>query len=510
MRKLPIGPLFVLLVIFLVSHFASAQSLPTTLPAKLPAKLPSKRAGVRSAPTAETKSEAGPVTGSVKTTVTVTKTPKANLKAKAQSGKSATKSAASSVAKAAAKKNAVAGMPKSLPAFKGSKRVQLNFEEIPSTPLEQSVVVMSPALEAQTDSDAIAAASIDALPQALPVKPPQAPRPPEFATVERPLIEVLPAEPTGELWQQNPSAVAAQPLREEGASSESKDLVGSTTFADSTASAEASSAALVPLKDDADITATESAFTTSASSTEAAAGSTGATSAAASSATAASSASASTSAPSTTTSVTASTAVISTAGLSAQPVEVSSETNSMTARIETSRDRNDLRSNKIFVRTGYLAARYSELESELKNGATTFGLSYAHGFNAWELKASLDLAYGLDQQMNFRNTRMALVRAEGLYLFNSFGILRPIVGAGIGFANIDVTSYRESSGSSDLIVREHAQGTAFLISPQAGLRAQFSNSVLFDLTGQYLVLAGGENLSKLGGALVEASLGFAF
>lgn len=481
MRKLSVGPLFFLLVIFLFSRFASAavQDLRgRELPAQLPAKLQTKKAAVR---------------------------------AKTLPTKTVVKAQVKRAAKAPVKKQVVvSGLPKKLPVFK-AKRVQINFEEIPSTPLEQSVVILAPALEVIQDPNTIevAANSIEVLPQALPEKPPQAPEAPELATVERPFIEILPSEPTGELWQQDPNAVAAQPLAEDGTRVSATPLTqteavataqAATVTQTDAASAEAESLAL----------ATSSATSSGLTDLEAIA----ATVAAASSSNASVAATASASVTSTSevnaTAPTPAPDVIESAKLSPTPTPTETEPAAIVTRIEPSSADSNSNPNKLFVRAGYLAAKYSDLSPELANGASTFGVSFARTFSDWEAKANLDFAYGRDQRVSTRNTRMSLVRLEGSYLFGNVGFLRPYVGGGGGVANVDVTSYRASENNGELILREHAQGTAFLVSPHLGLRASLSKSILFDLTAQYLVLAGGSNVSKLGGALLEASFGFAF
>ncbi|RYZ65804.1 MAG: hypothetical protein EOP05_20080, partial [Proteobacteria bacterium] len=327
MRKLPIGPLLVIIVLFLASHFANAQALPQSLPEKLPAKLPSKlpqktsnkRAAVRGAKAVATQSAKLPAKLPSKTPA------KSNMKV-------------------------ATGLPKKLPSFK-SKRVQINFEEIPSTPLEQSVVVMAPALEAPQDANAIAAASIEQLPQALPVKPPQAPAAPELAYVERPLIEVLPSEPTNELWQLDPNAVAAQPLTEAGVRlpqppQDDVEVIQSATAgltsdplsifnpaAETTSGTTSSASATTQITQ----TPVETAPTAIAVET------------------------------STTVEVTQSAqavvqaapapVVIENANLSARPTEISASTNSLSAKIDTREDNSS--PNKLFIRAGYLSAQYS-------------------------------------------------------------------------------------------------------------------------------------------------------
>ena len=530
MRKLSIGPLFILLVIFLVSRFASAavqdmrgRELPTELPQKksdsLPQKLPAKKASVRK---------------SVATTLPAKAVSKTVVTTVSNGAASQTKTLPK---KRAAKKTVVVvqnqpqRMPKKLPAFK-AHRVQINFEEIPSTPLEQSVVIISPALEAPQDANAIAAASIEALPQALPVKPPQEVAATEVTTlerptVERPIIEILPSEPTGELWQQDPNAVAAQPLTESDAlataSSTSSGLSDIASIAEATAAASTLStsaeAATPPTATANTEVATEVKTEVKADvKTEVQAEAAAkvevsvepATEAPAQIATSAEASAEATSSVSS--AVSAGLAPEATVEAKATTAQVgpTSTVTTVTTTLEVSQPTETEGLNKLFVRAGYLSARYAELSPELKNGASTFGVSFARAFSSWEAKASLDFAYGLDQQVSVRNTRMSMARLEGAYLFGKLGFIRPLVGAGVGVANVDVTSYRESEDNGEVILREHAQGTAFLVAPHVGLRASFSKSILLDLTAQYLALAGGSDVSKLGGALLEASFGFAF
>ncbi len=504
MRKLSIGPLFILLVIFLVSRFASAavqdmrgrelpQELPEKKSASLPQKLPAKKASVRK-PVVTTL----PAKAISKTVVTTA----------SNGAASQTKTLPK---KRAAKKTVVVvqgtpqRLPKKLPAFK-AHRVQINFEEIPSTPLDQSVVIISPALEAPQDANAIAAASIEALPQALPVKPPQEVAATEVTTlerptVERPIIEILPSEPTGELWQQDPNAVAAQPLTESDAlataSSTSSGLSDIASIAEATAAA---SEVKTDVKTEVQAEAAAKVEVSADPATEAPAPIATSTDATAEATSAVSSAVSAGLAPEATVESKATTAQVGS----------TSTVTTVTTTLEVSQPTETEGLNKLFVRAGYLSARYAELSPELKNGASTFGVSFARAFSSWEAKASLDFAYGLDQQVSVRNTRMSMARLEGAYLFRKLGFIRPLVGAGVGVANVDVTSYRESEDNGDVILREHAQGTAFLVAPHVGLRASFSKSILLDLTAQYLALAGGSDVSKLGGALLEASFGFAF
>ena len=165
---------------------------------------------------------------------------------------------------------------------------------------------------------------------------------------------------------------------------------------------------------------------------------------------------------------------------------------------------------RLFIRGGYLDAKYDRLESDLKNGATLFGFSASQVFSNVEVRLGVDVAHGLDQAVNLRNTRMAMFRAEGLYSLFSNEIVEGYLGSALGLANIDVTSDRSAGTNGDVTVRENATGTALLGAPEIGSRLRISRDISFDLTLQYLFLAGGSQISNLGGLLGEAALGFSF
>ena len=170
----------------------------------------------------------------------------------------------------------------------------------------------------------------------------------------------------------------------------------------------------------------------------------------------------------------------------------------------------EIAKRRIFVRTGFLNAQYSQLEGDLKNGASVFGVSASQVFSKTEVRLGIDVAHGLDQSINLRNTRMAMFRAEGLLNFAAAGPTRFFGGGVIGVADIDVTSYHAVANSADVAVRENAKGTALLAAPELGSRVLISRDISFDLTAQYLLLAGGDEISKLGGLLLEAAVGFTF
>ncbi len=172
---------------------------------------------------------------------------------------------------------------------------------------------------------------------------------------------------------------------------------------------------------------------------------------------------------------------------------------------------NEIPRRRLFIRGGYLDAAYSKLESDLKNGATLFGVSASQVFSKTEVRVGVDFAYGLDQSISLRNTRMAMFRAEGLYNLASFKDTAAFyIGGALGLADIQVTSFRSKNANGDVTIRENARGTAFLGSPEVGSRIYIGRQVSLDLTVQYLLLLGGDQVSNLGGLLGEAALGFRF
>ena len=171
--------------------------------------------------------------------------------------------------------------------------------------------------------------------------------------------------------------------------------------------------------------------------------------------------------------------------------------------------RGEIPKRRLFVRTGYLDARYSKVQADLKNGATLIGVSASQVFSQTEVRLGLDVAHGLDQAVTLRNTRMAIFRAEGLYHLYQNETFTGFIGGAIGVADIDVTSYRSTS-SGDVVLRENAKGTALLGSPELGARARIGRELSLDLTLQYLLLAGKDEVSGLGGALAEIAVGFSF
>jgi hypothetical protein len=187
-----------------------------------------------------------------------------------------------------------------------------------------------------------------------------------------------------------------------------------------------------------------------------------------------------------------------------RPTELKASTTFLVPSNETPRRR-------LFIRGGYLDAAYSKLESDLKNGATLFGVSASQVFSETEVRLGIDFAYGLDQSVSLRNTRMAMFRAEGLYtLLRLADTASLYVGGALGLTDIQVTSFRSKNANGDVTIRENAKGTAFLGAPEIGSRINIGRQVSFDVSLQYLLLMGGDQISNLGGLLAEGALGFRF
>jgi hypothetical protein len=189
-------------------------------------------------------------------------------------------------------------------------------------------------------------------------------------------------------------------------------------------------------------------------------------------------------------------------------VTVIDETPAMKATFLVPRD--EIPRRRVFIRGGYLDAKYDKLESDLKNGATLLGVSVSQLFSQTEVRLGIDVAHGLDQAVNLRNTRMAMFRAEGLFNVAKAGLADFYVGGALGIADVDVTSYRQTTTNGDVVVRQNAKGTALLAAPEVGARIHIGRQVSLDLTLQYLLLAGGDQIANLGGTLGEAALGFRF
>lgn len=162
---------------------------------------------------------------------------------------------------------------------------------------------------------------------------------------------------------------------------------------------------------------------------------------------------------------------------------------------------------RLVLRTSYVDARYSQLEGDLQNGATTLGLGLAHKLTAeFEGRASVEIGNGMDKTVTLQNTRFFLIRADALYLPLQ-GRITPLAGFGLGYSEYDVTSERAAPGG-DITLREHANGKSLTASPSAGVRLRMTPTLSFDLTLEYLIFVGNGQSSALGGW--TGALGFSF
>ncbi|HVK61134.1 MAG TPA: hypothetical protein VM432_06270 [Bdellovibrionales bacterium] len=176
-------------------------------------------------------------------------------------------------------------------------------------------------------------------------------------------------------------------------------------------------------------------------------------------------------------------------------------------------DEEEQKNTKRFIlRASYLEAKYDKVSPELKNGATAMALGL--GISPREdidTNFLLEFTHGADQSVTLQNTRMATLRAEGLYVFARESRFSPFAGFALGVSDINVRSYR-SSGDK-ISIKEHASGLAFLASPILGARLDPVNGglsgVTFDVTAEYLVIAAPGPLSQVGGAQFSFSIGFA-
>ncbi len=165
--------------------------------------------------------------------------------------------------------------------------------------------------------------------------------------------------------------------------------------------------------------------------------------------------------------------------------------------------------NRLSFRTSYLAARYSQIQGDLQDGATSMGLSFSRSWNVLEGKISVDFAHGLDQKVSLGNSRMTILRADVARFFNREGLVSPFLAGGLGFANSTVKSYRQTA-SGTIVTQEHVKSNAVAIAPGAGVRVVLTPKLSFDLGVEYLALIGGSQASSLGGLSAGGSLGVAF
>jgi hypothetical protein len=171
-----------------------------------------------------------------------------------------------------------------------------------------------------------------------------------------------------------------------------------------------------------------------------------------------------------------------------------------------------LEATRFYVRTSYVDAHYSNLESDLQNGASTIALGLSRGlWPTFEGRVLLELGHGMDQTVTIQNTRFLTLRADATYLPIS-GALTPLASLGLGFTDFDVKSER-ATASGDTVTREHAKGTGALIAPALGGRLRIGNTsgqIAIDLTAEYLAVIGSGQTSSLGGVAAALGIGLTF
>lgn len=158
----------------------------------------------------------------------------------------------------------------------------------------------------------------------------------------------------------------------------------------------------------------------------------------------------------------------------------------------------------VFFEGGYLASRYDKLESDLKNGASTMSLSLGLPVNQGEIVAALDVAHGLDQAVTPQNTRMLALRGGAFTPLARFDRTKVMGGATVGFAGLDVRSYREVT-ATDFTIRQHAMGTVLVLAPEITTQFDLGQHILARFAVRYYWLTGQEDLTRL--SALSASLG---
>jgi hypothetical protein len=165
--------------------------------------------------------------------------------------------------------------------------------------------------------------------------------------------------------------------------------------------------------------------------------------------------------------------------------------------------------NRFLMRGSYIDARYSRLKSDLQDGATSVSFALAKSLLALEFRAALEVAHGLDQAVTPQNTRMILVRGE-VAQFLGHGNHAPFVYGALGYANVNVRSYRALADGT-IVLREHANASGVLLAPGAGLRLNLGSSpYVMDATLEYVALLGTGQGTALGGLAMAIALGIPF
>jgi hypothetical protein len=169
----------------------------------------------------------------------------------------------------------------------------------------------------------------------------------------------------------------------------------------------------------------------------------------------------------------------------------------------------DLTNSRVYLRGGYLNAPYSELESRLKNGASSMGAGIGYALEKdLEVRISTDVSHGMDQSVAVENIRMITVRGE-LARFFSVGDISLFAAGGIGYASYNVLSVRSVKGDA-ITIKRHANDSALALIPAGGARVELTKAIAFEVEFDYLGLVGGAHSASVGGLEANAMLGFKF
>lgn len=168
----------------------------------------------------------------------------------------------------------------------------------------------------------------------------------------------------------------------------------------------------------------------------------------------------------------------------------------------------------VFLRSGYLHARYKEFDSRMKDGATSMGLGAARSFETeWgelEARASLDVYHAIDQSVSVDNVRMFTTRTEVAYWLNKSRV-RPALTLGLGWADYAVKSYRSmkiEAGDEIVTMRTHAKSQGFTVIPGTALRIQLNDEIVIDAQTEFLGILGGDSATAVQGLAFGISLGW--
>jgi hypothetical protein len=192
-----------------------------------------------------------------------------------------------------------------------------------------------------------------------------------------------------------------------------------------------------------------------------------------------------------------------------QPTPIPEEDLAKTESLASDLELRPARVQHLRLHVAYLDARYGNIQSDLENGSSTFGLSYGRDIDFIEARLGVDFIHGLDQKVELDDTRTVLARVDAVYSFLKRGFFSPYISSGLGYAVSNVRSYRSQADGSTL-VRDHLESKSFAFIPGGGARLHLASQLDLDLGVEYLGLFGGQNASSLGGLSVGGSIGFTF